>query len=54
MKLFFVEMKVFERREPFRVVPGVAEENSSYVPEDGTNFRQGSNPPLPSFNRTVL
>jgi hypothetical protein len=39
VKLFLVETKVFERRGAFGVIPSVAEENSSNIPENGVDFR---------------
>jgi hypothetical protein len=40
MEFFLVEMKVIESRSAFRAVPGVGEQHSSDIPENGANGRQ--------------
>ena len=44
LKLFLIKMKMFQSFGAFIVVPRVAEQNSSNIPEDGVNVRHLSIP----------
>jgi hypothetical protein len=44
VKLFFVKVEVFQRSRALGVVPGIGEQHSSNIPEDGANGGQWKPP----------
>ena len=53
MEFFLVEVKVLERGGAFRAVPGIVEQHSSDIPEQGANGRQRMVPPRKVLGKSL-
>jgi hypothetical protein len=44
VEFLFVQMETLQSRHPLGAVPGIGEQNTAYIPEEGLNWQKTSPP----------